>query len=391
MGMIEISDLSVLRGSNKVLDGFSLTVNEGEVVCLAGENGCGKSTVIEAAAGLISLENGTSRISGQLIRDSEGRRGRTKFGLCLQDDCVMGDELVGERIMDAAEFNFDVSAFLDDWNLKHRTHDRIAVLSGGQRRKVAVMSGIIPALVSKEPVAVLLDEPDSGLDSNSIEHLSQCLRNLAAGGHAILIASHEPMIIDSADRVVYFPFDEEKNTPPAGKFEQVKTISQRKPMVGHRLNLRTLSGFANNGIAGLLTLGAMIALFDAPNLDGRTQLGFIMAPALAAGLCGNPINRLLMENRSHAWWITKSGILPNSIFHSLILYILLTLLSSITTDYTDMTVILVGGILGIFTEITMAIMTQATLRLSRPNAVIIKLLTPILILPWAIVVDNLAT
>ena len=56
-----------------------------------------------------------------------------------------------------------------------------------------------------------------------------------------------------------------------------------------------------------------------------------------------------------------------------------------------MTVILVGGILGIFTEITMAIMTQATLRLSRPNAVIIKLLTPILILPWAIVVDNLAT
>ena len=135
----------------------------------------------------------------------------------------------------------------------------------------------------------------------------------------------------------------------------------------------------------------MIALFDAPNLDGRTQLGFIMAPALAAGLCGNPINRLLMENRSHAWWVTKSGILPNSIFHSLILYILLTLLSSITTDYTDMTVILVGGILGIFTEITMAIMTQATLRLSRPNAVIIKLLTPILILPWAIVVDNLAT
>ena len=106
MGMIEISDLSVLRGSNKVLDGFSLTVNEGEVVCLAGENGCGKSTVIEAAAGLISLENGTSHISGQLIRDSEGRRGRTKFGLCLQDDCVMGDELVGERIMDAAEFNW---------------------------------------------------------------------------------------------------------------------------------------------------------------------------------------------------------------------------------------------------------------------------------------------
>ena len=107
MGIIDLSEISVLRGRNKVLDKWSLSVDSGEVVCLYGENGCGKSTVIEAAAGLITLENGSSTISGQLIRDSDGCRGRTDFGLCLQDDCVMGDELVDERILDAAGYDFD--------------------------------------------------------------------------------------------------------------------------------------------------------------------------------------------------------------------------------------------------------------------------------------------
>ena len=80
MGIIELSDITVRRGRNKVLDNWSLSVDSGEVVCLSGDNGCGKSTVIETAAGLIPLENGSSTISGQLIRDSDGRRGRTGFG-----------------------------------------------------------------------------------------------------------------------------------------------------------------------------------------------------------------------------------------------------------------------------------------------------------------------
>ena len=115
MGVIDLSDATVLRGRARVLDKWSISIDSGEVVCLSGENGCGKSTVIETAAGLIPLENGSSTISGQLIRDSEGRRGRTNFGLCLQEDCVMGDELVGERIQDAAGFNFDVAPLLKLW------------------------------------------------------------------------------------------------------------------------------------------------------------------------------------------------------------------------------------------------------------------------------------
>ena len=202
MGIIELSQLTVLRGRTKVLDNWSISIDSGEVVCLFGENGCGKSTVIEAAAGLIPLENGSSEISGQLIRDSDGRRGRTNFGLCLQEDCVMGDELVGERIQDATGFNFDVAPLLKKWGLDHRIHDRVAMLSGGQRRKVALLSGLIPAMISSEPVAILLDEADSGLDDESKDELAKTLRDLAAGGHSILIASHDAKIINSSDKIV---------------------------------------------------------------------------------------------------------------------------------------------------------------------------------------------
>jgi ABC-type Mn2+/Zn2+ transport system ATPase subunit len=390
MGIIELSNVTVRRGRSQVLDSWSISVDSGEVVCLSGENGCGKSTVIETAAGLISMENGSCEISGQLIRDSQGRRGRTKFGLCLQDDCIMGDELVGERILDAAGYDFDVSELLAKWGLDHRIHDKVAMLSGGQRRRVALLSGLVPAMISSKPVAVLLDEPDSGLDDDSVEKLAATIRDLAAGGHAILIASHDSRIISTADRVIEFPFDETKGDPSPGKFTPIKTNSVRKSFVGHRLNLRTMSGIANNGIAGLLTLGAMLALLEPAILEGRMLTAFILAPALAAGLCGNPIHRLTLENRAFSWWNTKSSIPLNSLLHSLLIYSGLTVLAnSITGDF-EIQLILVGGILGVITESIVGLLSHATLRLSRPNAVMIRLLTPILLLPWALVVDTLS-
>ena len=390
MGIIELSGITVLRGRNKVLDNWSLSVDSGEVVCLTGENGCGKSTVIEAASGLIPLEKGSCTISNQLIRDSEGRRGRTDFGLCLQDDCVMGDELVGERILDAAGYDFDVAALLKNWGLDHRIHDRIAMLSGGQRRRVALLCGLVPAMISSEPVAILLDEADSGLDDESTQRLATTLRNLAAGGHAILVASHDTRIVSAADRIIKFPFEEESSEAQSGKFTILTKGAQRTANIGHRLNLRTLSGLANNGIAGLLTLGAMLALLDPTQLEGRTLSAFILAPALTAGLCGNPIHRLSLENRAYAWWNTKSAIPPHALMHSLILCGAITALaSSITADF-DWQLIFAGAILGAVTEAIVGLLSHTTLRLSRPNAVMVRLLTPILLLPWAIVVDTLS-
>ena len=390
MGIIELSKVTVRRGRTQVLDSWSISVDSGEVVCLSGDNGCGKSTVIETVAGLIPMENGSSKISGQLIRDSEGRRGRINFGLCLQDDCIMGDELVGERILDAAGHDFDVSSLLSKWNLDHRVHDRVAMLSGGQRRRVALLCGLVPAMISSEPVAILLDEPDSGLDDKSVERLVGTIRDLAAGGHSILISSHDSRIISTADRVIQFPYEEKNGKPAIGNFELIQTNKPIRSNVGHRLNMRTMAGLANNGIAALLTLGAMLALLEPSELEGTSLTAFILAPALTAGLCGNPIHRLSFENRAYAWWNTKSPYPPNALFHSLVICAIITALASSITGEIDLKLIIAGGLLGAITEAIVGSLSHATLRLSRPNAVMIRLLTPILLLPWALVVDNLS-
>ncbi len=390
MGIIELSKITVHRGRNKVLEDWSISIDSGEVVCLSGENGCGKSTVIEAAAGLIPLEKGSCEISGQLIRDSEGRRGRVSFGLCLQDDCVMGDEIVEERLLDVAGCNFDTNLLLKAWGLDHRSKDRVAMLSGGQRRKLAVLSGVLPALLSSKPKAILLDEPDSGLDDDSVERLAGLLRDLAAGGHSILVATHNPKIMAISDRIVNFPFSIEKLKPPIGKFTQIDSEEGGNRMVGHRINYRTMSGLANNGIAGFLVLGAMLALLDPLSLDGKMRTGFILAPALAVGLCGDPIFRLLQENRAYAWWNASKGMAPNALIHILIGTGLITFLASAATGHYDWKLIASGAVLGFLTASIVNWTSHATLRLARPNAVMLRLLTPILILPWALVVDTLS-
>ncbi|MDP6870069.1 MAG: ABC transporter ATP-binding protein [Candidatus Poseidoniaceae archaeon] len=389
MGLVQLSDLTVKRGHKEVLKNFSLEIKSGEVVALSGENGCGKSTVIEAAAGLLHLDEGTVTISKQIIKDKEGRRGRTNFGLCLQDDCIMGDELVGQRLLDVAGKNFDVSKLLESWNLNHRINDRVAMLSGGQRRKLAVISGILPALISDKPIAILLDEADSGLDRVAITNLSEIIRNLAASGHSILVSSHNENILNCADRIISFPFEAKTNNPKKGIPIHLKSKNNVKSNTGTTLDLRTMSSISNNCIVGLIVLGAMFAFLDPNSLKGRIEIAFLLAPSLAAGMCGDPILRLLQENRAYAWWNAKSAIPPNAIMNVSLICGGLTLLASASTGDFDWRIISVGAILGGFTAFVIAFIGHATLNLSRPNAVMIKLLTPILILPWALIVDAL--
>ena len=118
----------------------------------------------------------------------------------------------------------------------------------------------------------------------------------------------------------------------------------------------------NNGIAGLLTLGAMLALLDPSQLEGRILTAFILAPALTTGLCGNPIHRLSLENRAYAWWSTKSATPQNAIIHSLILCGGLILLASTITSELSWELILAGAILGAATEAVVELLSNATLR-----------------------------
>ena len=125
-----------------------------------------------------------------------------------------------------------------------------------------------------------------------------------------------------------------------------------------------MAGIANNTIVGLITLGAMLALLEPSNLDSRLETAFILAPALAAGMAGNPIHKLTLENRAFAWWKTRSAIPPNAIVHSFIVCGLLTILASTISGEIKAQIIVAGALLGVITEGIVGWISYSTLNLS---------------------------
>ena len=214
--LIQISSLDIHRGSRLVISNMDLELSEGEVVALVGSNGCGKTTLLESSAGMHMVSSGAIRwrygdSEMKTVRDSEGRRiSLPPMGLTLQKNGMSGEETVEERIntvlaVSGCKINqIQLSQLLSIWGLEHRKSDRISQLSGGLARRLAVLSGMVPAVMSANPRAVLLDEPSEGLDEVARALLVNWLRALASNGHGVILATHDPEIILAADRVIRF-------------------------------------------------------------------------------------------------------------------------------------------------------------------------------------------
>ena len=211
--LLSARGLVVNRGARKVLRDVDFSLSEGEVVGLLGVNGSGKSTLLESLAGLHPMTAGSVQRNDRgvetTVRDSEGQRGDISgFGLCLQTEGMSGDETVFERIRGAcrvagrADNSEALNEIISEWGLGHRADDRICKLSGGLRRRVAVLSALVPVAMSSEPSVVLLDEPSEGLDQSSRGQLLGWLRALAMRGHGVLVATHDPEVITACDRTI---------------------------------------------------------------------------------------------------------------------------------------------------------------------------------------------
>jgi energy-coupling factor transport system ATP-binding protein len=167
------------RGGAAVLRGVDLAVRPGERVALMGRNGAGKSTLLRHAAGLMAPTRGRVSAGGRVA-------------LLLQHP---DDYLLHERVGDEAS-----PPALDAVGLAGLVDRHPRDLSGGQRQRLAlaiVLDGTDPAAV------VCLDEPTRGMDRAAKGVLADRLRALAAGGTAVIVATHDPeFAAEVADRVV---------------------------------------------------------------------------------------------------------------------------------------------------------------------------------------------
>lgn len=150
------------RTGRDILNSLTFKVKKGEIFCMLGGNGAGKSTAVSAAAGLVKPYSGKIKVFGKNIRDYRGQE--------LYRDCVA---LLPQDVQ---------TVFLtDDINGRH-PYD----LSGGEQQFAA-----LELVLRTNPKLLLLDEPTKGLDVSLAEALKKRLRELATTGVAIVIVSHD--------------------------------------------------------------------------------------------------------------------------------------------------------------------------------------------------------
>lgn len=400
--LLELEGVTIRRGIEIVLSNFSLTLKSGQCTILHGENGSGKSTVIEAAARLLPMEKGEVRHHSSMVNDSEGRRKSPNFsfGLTLQSNGLVPSQTIQqhlEMVCTLSQSEYDLTSILETYGLSHRRHDKIAHLSGGQQRKVSVISGLIPAMLSKQPRLVLLDEPDSGLDDSSIEVLKTHINQLRSAGHGILIATHDERLFECATTLHDLEkesLQEPEKCEPWSDFGIPKKSSFLSLKMGWKYNASTLNSIQRNWLASLLVIGSLLALVEPLSINDQDVLlmGFALAPAFTIGLVGDSVTSMLHEQRAIDWWRAQVQTIPNSSIESFLSGCILTIFSmQIFLQTFDWRIILIGGVIGFSTTFCLRFLQQSTLRLARSNAVFIRLLTPILILPWAVIVEYCAS
>ncbi|CAM3295652.1 MULTISPECIES: ABC transporter ATP-binding protein [Saccharibacillus] len=188
------------RSARNMLENVGLVLRPGEITALTGPNGAGKSTLAKTLSGLIREREGSVSLSGERLRASK-RLGRVGFVMQDSECQLFADSVRGELLLtrekdpQAPELAERLLRELGLWELRER---HPLALSGGQKQRLALAAGIMG-----RPDVLVLDEPTSGLDGRNMRHVIRLLRDIAAGGTAILVITHDFEWMQAAcDRLV---------------------------------------------------------------------------------------------------------------------------------------------------------------------------------------------
>jgi len=195
--MIEVKEITKKFGRKKVLDGVSFTANKGEITCLIGINGVGKTTILNAIMALTPINSGQILINGEEIN----KKSYEKITF-IPDAITMLPQM---RISEAMEFMQD---FYSCWNQERATEllgffklkesDRIAELSKGNTAKVNLLLGL-----AMDVDYLLMDEPFSGIDIFSREQIADVFTSHLIEDRGVIITTHEITDIEHLiDKVV---------------------------------------------------------------------------------------------------------------------------------------------------------------------------------------------
>jgi putative ABC transport system ATP-binding protein len=206
--MLVASDVSkwVKDGQRRreVLRGVSLEVNAGELVVIVGPSGSGKTTLLGVLGGMLLPSSGEVRLEGEAVsrlRDEHRAEvRRRKVGYLFQDLALIPGMTVLENValpllpdgITGAAAEARCLAALARLGVEGRAGDRVDGLSGGERQRVALARALVGS-----PSLLLLDEPTAHLDAERAASLLEALGSFAQEGKALVVASHDPRVIEA--------------------------------------------------------------------------------------------------------------------------------------------------------------------------------------------------
>ncbi|MBD2600192.1 MAG: hypothetical protein RLZZ339_3411 [Cyanobacteriota bacterium] len=203
--MLHISDLNVYYGESHILRDVDLNINAGEMVCLIGRNGVGKTTLLKTLMGILKPRAGVINYEQEnLINKTSDQRARLGLGyvpqgrdiiprLTVKENLILGLEALPTRRKNATipEEIFDLFPVLKTM-LSRMGGD----LSGGQQQQLAIARALVG-----EPKLLILDEPTEGIQPSIILEIEAAVRRIVASkGIAVLLVEQHLHFVRQADR-----------------------------------------------------------------------------------------------------------------------------------------------------------------------------------------------
>ena len=269
------------------LDGASLDIAPGEVVCLLGPSGCGKTTLLRIAAGIERPTGGRVLINGQEVAGPDRflPPEERNVGLMFQDFALFPHLTIVENVafglkqLPARDARREALALLARVGLEHYADQHPHILSGGEQQRVALARALVP-----RPAVMLMDEPFSGLDIQLRERLQEGTLELLRETRAtsMIVTHHPEEAMRLGDRIAVMR---------AGRIIQ---LGRAEELYRHPVDLFVARLFSEiNEIPWKVADGALV-----------TPLGTFPAPTLATGqkavLCiRQRAIRLLSEGQGH--------------------------------------------------------------------------------------------
>ena len=220
--MLEVNSIYLYRNRKQVFNNFSLNLNKSEIIQLEGENGVGKTSLLNMISGLISPDKGFIKICKKNIIEL-GKCRKEKFTYipdknCLKENFTVNENLKSWLKLSNLETNYNTyQKALNTFSLNDIQGSLIKNLSQGQKKKVALTK-----LLFSESKLWLLDEPLNGIDIKTISTLKKVMIQHLKQNGSILFSSHVKSNMKLTRRIILKKIIKKLNIQLLDKWENFK-------------------------------------------------------------------------------------------------------------------------------------------------------------------------